>query len=89
MECLRMRLETREAKLDQVIQEAQSGYGFLAGHPRLAAELAESEKLKGRAFIKAVHELTAIVPEGREVATRGKANDRGDCDNLGQGEPKA
>ena len=72
LECLRMRLSRREAKLDQFFEELPEGSDPLLALFSWLEEWLDPRNFKGCAFVKAVNELSAVVPEVREIAADAK-----------------
>lgn len=72
MACLRLRLERREASLDQFLNElAPSADPLFAIFDWLEGWL-NPKNFRGCAFIKAVSELSAIIPEVHDAAAEAK-----------------
>ncbi|MBW4053420.1 MAG: TetR/AcrR family transcriptional regulator [Proteobacteria bacterium] len=72
LDCLRLRLERREAMLDRFFEQLpQRSDPLLALFGWLEGWL-DPANFKGCAFVKAVNELSATVPEVREIAADAK-----------------
>lgn len=72
LECLRMRLERREALLDRFFEQLPAGSDPLLALFSWLEEWLDPNNFKGCAFVKAVNELCAVVPEVREIAADAK-----------------
>lgn len=72
LECLRMRLARREEKLDRFLAGLASGADpLLAIFDWLEAWL-DPKDFRGCSFVKAVNELSVVLPEVREIALEAK-----------------
>lgn len=72
LECLRVRLKRREEKLDQFVSALRPD-----AEPMLAIfdwleEWLDPQHFTGCSFVKAVNELSAVLPEVREIASEAK-----------------
>lgn len=72
LECLRMRLARREATLDRFFEELPEGSDPLLALFTWLEEWLDPRNFKGCAFVKAVNELSAVIPEVREIAADAK-----------------
>lgn len=70
--CLRMRLERREAKLDQFFEGLRPDADRLLAIFDWLEDWLNPKNFQGCSFVKAVSELSAIVPEVREIAMEAK-----------------
>lgn len=70
--CLRMRLERREAMLDRFLAELPARSDPLLALFSWLETWLDPENFKGCAFVKAVNELAAVMPEVREIAADAK-----------------
>lgn len=72
LECLRERLERRERKLDQFVESLAPGADPVLAIFDWLEDWLDPRNFKGCAFVKAHHELSATVPEVREIASEAK-----------------
>lgn len=72
LECLRMRLARREAMLDRFIERLPASSDPLLALFDWLEKWLDPKNFKGCAFIKAVNELAAAVPEVRAIAADAK-----------------
>lgn len=72
LECLRMRLERREAMLDRFFEGLPEGSDRLLALFTWLEEWLDPKNFKGCAFVKAVNELAAVIPQVREIAADAK-----------------
>lgn len=70
--CLRMRLERREAKLDQFFAGLSPDVDPVLALFEWLEDWLNPKNFRGCAFVKAVSELAMVVPEVLEVATEAK-----------------
>lgn len=72
LECLRMRLERREAMLDRFFERLPAGSDPLLALFDWLERWLDPKNFRGCAFVKAVNELSAAVPAVREIAADAK-----------------
>ncbi len=72
LECLRMRLRRREEKLDQFVSALRPGTEPLLAIFDWLEEGLDPKQFTGCSFVKAVNELSAVLPEVREIACEAK-----------------
>lgn len=72
LECLGMRLKRREESLDKFVAELQPGANPLLAIFDWLEEWLDPKHFKGCSFVKAVNELSAVLPEVREIALDAK-----------------
>lgn len=72
LECLRMRLRRREERLDQFLAGLDSSTDPLIAIFDWLDEWLDPKHFKGCAFVKAVNELSVVLPEVREIAADAK-----------------
>lgn len=72
LECLRMRLLRREALLDRFFEQLPVGADPLLALFGWLETWLDPKTFKGCAFVKAVNELSAAVPEVRAIAAEAK-----------------
>jgi AcrR family transcriptional regulator len=72
LECLRLRLKRREEKLDQVVSELEPGADAMLAIFDWLEEWLDPAHFKGCSFVKAVNELSVVLPEVREIALDAK-----------------
>lgn len=89
MECLRMRLERREAKLDQFFANLGRDKDPLLAIFDWLEEWLDPKNFRGCAFIKAVNELSAAVPDVVAIATEAKRKVRERITSLAKASGRA
>lgn len=72
LECLRMRLKRREEQLDRLVSELDSGDDALLGIFDWLEKLVDPGQFQGCSFVKAVNELSVVLPEVRDIALEAK-----------------
>lgn len=72
LESLRMRLERREEKLDQFLSGLDAKANPLLAMFDWLEDWLDPERFHGCSFVKAVHELSAVLPEVKEIALDAK-----------------
>ena len=72
LECLRMRLERREKMLDRFFEELPERSDPLLALFSWLEEWLDPGNFRGCAFVKAVNELSVLVPEVRAIAADAK-----------------
>lgn len=72
LECLRVRLKGREETLDRVLSELDPQADPLLAIFDWLEEWLDPVRFKGCSFVKAVNELSAVLPEVREIAQDAK-----------------
>ncbi len=68
LECLRLRLQRREETLDQFLAGLAPGANRLLAVFDWLEEWLDPKRFKGCSFVKAVNELSGVLPEVREIA---------------------
>lgn len=72
LDCLRMRLSRREERLDQFLAGLDAGVDPLIAIFDWLDEWLDPKHFKGCAFVKAVNELAAVLPEVQVIAADAK-----------------
>jgi len=72
LECLRTRLERRETMLDRFFEQLPAGADPLLALFRWLEGWLDPRNFRGCAFVKAVNELSAAVPQVRDIAADAK-----------------
>lgn len=72
LECLRMRLEKREVRLDKFLAALNPKADPLLAIFDSLEDRLDPKHFKGCSFVKAVNELSAVLPEVREIAFEAK-----------------
>jgi AcrR family transcriptional regulator len=70
--CLRLRLDRREAQLDHFLERVRPGADPLMAVFDWLEQWLDPAEFRGCAFVKAVNELSTVLPEVREVAADAK-----------------
>ena len=84
LECLRMRLKRREERLDEVLDKLDSRADPLLAIFDWLEEWLDPNRFKGCSFVKAVNELSVVLPEVREIALDAKQKIRDRLTSLAQ-----
>lgn len=85
LECLRMRLRKREEMLDKVIAELDPRADPLLALFDWLEEWVAPERFQGCSFVKAVNELSEVIPEVEAIALEAKQKIRQRFTGLAQG----
>lgn len=72
LECLRMRLRRREEKLDKMLTELAPGANPLLAMFHWLEQSVNPAHFQGCSFVKAVNELSVVLPEVGEIALEAK-----------------
>lgn len=72
VECLRMRLKKREEMVEDVLAGLDPGADPLLALFEWLEGWVAPERFKGCSFVKAVHELSGVVPEVEQIALEAK-----------------
>lgn len=70
--CLRMRLERRESQLEEFVNQLQAHVDPLLAIFDWLGDWLDPADFRGCAFVKAVNELSSVLPEVREIASEAK-----------------
>lgn len=70
--CLRRRLKRRESRLDQFFETLKPNADPLLAMFDWLEDWLDPKNFRGCAFVKAASELSAVIPEVREIATEAK-----------------
>lgn len=84
LECLRMRLKKREEMLDRVVSELDPKADPLLALFDWLEEWVNPRHFKGCSFVKAVNELSAVLPEVQQIALEAKQKIRERFTTLAQ-----
>lgn len=84
VQCLRMRLKKREQMLDEFIAELDSRADPLLALFDWLEGWVAPERFQGCSFVKAVHELSEVLPEVEEIALEAKQKVRQRFTGLAQ-----
>ena len=84
LECLRMRLKKREEMLDRVLSELDPKADPLLALFDWLEEWLDPKHFKGCSFVKAVNELSGVLPEVQEIALDAKRKIRQRFTTLAQ-----